>query len=78
VLSELPSTRETVLVRLGSERLRADAIAEILQMPEDAWERKTAEPLLVKFDLSPSAGATAEEMMNVAEIHQQVEEAKQR
>jgi hypothetical protein len=78
VLSELPSTRETVLVRLGSERLRADAIAEILQMPEDAWERRTAEPLLVKFDLSPGAGATVEEMMNVAEIQQQVEEAKQK
>jgi hypothetical protein len=77
VLSELPSTRETVLVRLGSEKLRTDAIAEILQMPEDAWERKTAEPLLVKFDLRPSRRASTEEKMNVAEIHQQVEEARE-
>jgi hypothetical protein len=78
VLSELPSTRATVLVRLGSEKLRAAAIAEILQMPGDAWERKTAEPLLVKFDLRPSAGASPEETMNIAEIQQQVEEARQK
>jgi hypothetical protein len=44
VLSELPRTRATVLLRLGSRKLRAQAIAEILRMPTDAWERKTAEP----------------------------------
>jgi Domain of unknown function (DUF4351) len=77
VLSELPRTRETVLMRLGSEKLRADAIAEILRMPHDAWERKTAEPLLVKFDFGPSRAANPEEMMNIAEIQQQVEEARQ-
>lgn len=78
VLSELPSTRATVLVRLAAEKLRAAAIAEILRMPGDAWERKTAEPLLVKFDLEPSAGTTPEETMNIAEIQQQVEEARQK
>ena len=78
VISELPRTRATVLMRLGSERLRAGAIAEILQMPEEAWERKTAEPLLVKFDLRPGRGAGPEEMMHLAEIQQQVEEARQK
>src|SRR5262249_26793524 len=39
VLSELPRTRTTVLLRLGSRKLRAAAIAEILEMPADAWER---------------------------------------
>jgi hypothetical protein len=67
-----------VLLRLGSAKLRTAAIAEILQMPADAWERKTAEPLLVKFDLEPSRGATPEEMMTIAEIQQQVEEARQK
>jgi hypothetical protein len=71
-------TRATVLVRLGSERLRPAAIAEILRMPPDAWERKTAEPLLVKFGFELSRGASPEEMMNLAEIRQQVEEAQQK
>jgi len=78
VLAELPRTRATVLMRLGGEKLRAEAIAEILQMPADAWERKTAEPLLVKFDLTPSPGASPEETMHLAEIQQQVEEARQK
>lgn len=78
VLSELPRTRATVLLRLGSERLRAAAIAEILQMPEDAWERRTAEPLLVRFDPRPGREASPEELMQLAEIQQQVEEARQR
>ena len=78
VLSELPRTRATVLMRLGSEKLRAGAIAEILQMSEDAWERRTAEPLLVKLDPRPGPGASPEEMMHLAEIQQQVEEARQK
>ena len=78
VLSEVPHTRATVLVRLGSEKLRAAAVAEILRMPADAWERKTAVPLLVKFGLEPDQGAGPEEMMTLAEIRQQVEEAQQK
>jgi hypothetical protein len=73
VLSELPATRATVLLRLAAAKLRPNAIAEILRMPDDAWERATAEPLLVQFELGPT-GATPEERMNVAEIQQQVDE----
>jgi hypothetical protein len=78
VMSELPVTRATVLLRLAAEKLRAKAVAEILRMPDDAWERKTAEPLLVHFEFVPSARATPEETMNIAEIQQQVEESRQR
>jgi hypothetical protein len=78
VLSELPKTRATVLLRLGSRKLRAAAIAEILRMPADAWERRTAEPLLVKFGFDPGQGESPEEKMTLAEIRQQVEEAQQK
>jgi hypothetical protein len=78
VLSELPPTRATVLLRLASEKLRAKAMAEILRMPDDAWEKKTAQPLLVHFELEPGARATPEEKMNVAEIQQQVNETVQK
>src|SRR5215813_2222883 len=78
VLSELPKTRATVLLRLGSRKLRAAAIAEILKMPADAWERRTTEPLLVKFGFDPGRGESAEETMTLAEIRQQVEEAQQK
>jgi hypothetical protein len=78
VLSELPKTRATVLLRLGSEKLRAAAAAEILRMPADAWERKTAEPLLVQYGLEPSRSASPEEKMTLAEIQQEVEEGRQK
>jgi hypothetical protein len=78
VLSELPRTRATVLLRLGSRKLRVQAIAEILRMPADAWERKTAEPFLVQYDLAPSPGAGPEETMTIAEVLQQLEEGRQK
>src|SRR5262249_16399553 len=78
VLSELPKTRATVLLRLGSRKLRAVAIGEILKMPADAWERRTAEPLLVKFGFDPGRGDSPEETMTLAESRQEGEEAQQK
>jgi hypothetical protein len=68
VLSELPRTRATVLVRLGSKKLRAQAVEEILRMPPRAWERTIAEPILVQFDFIPREGDSLEETMLGTEI----------
>lgn len=78
VLLELPRTRATVLLRLGSRKLRAQAIAEILRMPAEAWERKTAEPFLVQYGLAPSLGVGTEETMTLAEVLREVEEGRQK
>jgi hypothetical protein len=72
VLSELPRTRATVLLRLGSRKTRPAAILEILDMPADAWEREAAWVFLVDFGLvPPEGGATEEESMTGAELRQQ-------
>jgi uncharacterized protein DUF4351 len=68
VLSELPRTRATVLVRLGSKKLRPDAVDEILRLPPKAWERRIAEPILVQFDFIPRHGGSPEETMLGTEI----------
>jgi hypothetical protein len=68
VLSELPRTRATVLMRLGSKKLRPQAVEEILRMPVRAWERTIAEPILVQFDLVPREGDSPEETMLGTEI----------
>ncbi len=75
VLSELPETPATVLLRLASGKRRAEAIAEILRMPEDAWERKTAVPFLVQFGMAAHGEASPEEQMTVGELSRQAEEA---
>jgi hypothetical protein len=50
VLSELPRTRETVLLRLmGRDRVFSEALADWNNLPPDAHERCIAHPLLVHF-----------------------------
>src|SRR5262249_33426948 len=68
VLPELPRTRATVLMRLGSKKLRAEAVDEILRLPPKAWERTIAEPILVQFDFIPRQGGSPEETMLGTEI----------
>lgn len=50
VISELPRTRETLLLRLlgAGVTLRA-AMAELIALPDDAWERTLLVPLFLKF-----------------------------
>jgi hypothetical protein len=51
VVSELPRTRETVLVRLlGPRRTRIEAIRDLMTLPPDAWERRVALPWLVRLE----------------------------
>jgi hypothetical protein len=68
VLAELPRTRATVLVRLGSKELREQAVEEILRMSPRAWERRIAVPILVQYDFIPGSGESPEETMLGTEI----------
>jgi hypothetical protein len=53
VLTELPRTRDTLLLRLlGSGRVLAQALADFGALPEDAWERNVVGPLLLHFRLA--------------------------
>lgn len=48
VLRELPRDRETLLLRLmGAGPVLKEAVAELAQLPEDAWERHVAMPALL-------------------------------
>ncbi|MFT3771331.1 MAG: hypothetical protein QM820_38435 [Minicystis sp.] len=48
VLRELPRERDTLLLRLmGAGAVLRDATADLLALPEDAWEREVALPLLI-------------------------------
>ncbi|WP_437677374.1 hypothetical protein [Sorangium sp. So ce131] len=50
VLSELPRTRSTLILRLmGARRVLREALLDLMALPEDAWERSIALPLLVHF-----------------------------
>jgi hypothetical protein len=69
VLSELPRTRETLLLRLlGAGRLLREALADLGALPNDAWEKSIATPLLVHFRLGSGEHATDEEDKVSAEI----------
>ncbi|WP_437999046.1 hypothetical protein WMF26_02725 [Sorangium sp. So ce185] len=50
VLSELPRTRSTLILRLmGARWVLREALQDLMALPEDAWERSVALPLLVHF-----------------------------
>jgi hypothetical protein len=50
VVAELARTRDTVLLRLlGSKRVRLLAIADLLALPEGAWEKALALPWLARL-----------------------------
>jgi hypothetical protein len=81
VLSELPTTRETLLLRLlGSGRTLRGAIAELVALPEGAWERAIAEPWLVRlrFEVPTETSArSVEEEELIVEIQKWYAELKQ-
>ena len=57
VVPELPRTRETILLRLlGQSRERLGAIADLIALPEGAWEKVVALPWLarLRFEVPPS------------------------
>jgi hypothetical protein len=62
VISELPRTRETLILRLlGRGRLFRQALADLAELPSDAWERSVAMPLLVHFQFARDEHPTNEE-----------------
>src|SRR5262245_37185417 len=69
VLAELPRTRGTLLLRLlGAGRLLREALTDLAALPDDAWEKSIATPLLVHFRLGIEDAATNEEDEVSAEI----------
>lgn len=69
VLSELLRTRETLLLRvLGTGRVLSEALADLALLPDDAWEKTIATPLLVHFRLEDKEHASNEENDMSAEI----------
>jgi hypothetical protein len=79
VLAELPRTQETLLLRLlGSGRLLREALADLDALPEGAWEKSVATPLLVQFRLGLGDGATDEEDDVSAEIRAWFEDYQQK
>jgi hypothetical protein len=69
VIAELPRTRETLLLRLlGSRRQFSQALADLADLPGDAWEQSVATPLLVHFQLAGHGHPTNEEDDVSAEI----------
>src|SRR5262249_6643552 len=50
LLSEVPRTRGTLILRLmGTRRVLRDALQDLTALPDDAWEKGVALPLLVHF-----------------------------
>jgi hypothetical protein len=69
VLAELPRTRATLLLRLLSRgRQFLEALADLAALPEDAWEKSVAAPLLIHFQLTTDEQATSAEDEVSAEI----------
>ncbi len=79
VLAELPRTRETLLLRLlGAGRLLHDALADVAALPDDAWEKSIATPLLIHFKLRNDEAAANEEDDVSAEIRAWFEDYQQK
>ena len=48
VVSELPRTRETLLLRmLGKDPVQLEAFADYRALPEDSWEKRVVTPVLI-------------------------------
>jgi hypothetical protein len=79
VLAELPRTRETLLLRLLSVgRLLREALADLAALPDEAWEKGIATPLLIHFRLGIEEPPTNEEDDVSAEIRAWVEDYQQK
>ncbi len=79
VLPELPRTRETLLLRLlGSGRGLGEALTELSRMPEGAWERRVAMPLVVHFRLWIEEPKAQQEEIVSAEIQAWFEDYQQK
>jgi hypothetical protein len=82
VVTELPRTRETILLRLlGPSRTRVGAIADLLALRDDAWEKRVALPWLVRlrFEVPPDpVEQSNEEREFIMETQEWFEQYKQK
>lgn len=80
VLSELPRNRETLLARLlGSGRILAEAIADLLALEDDAWEKGLALPWLVRLGFKhPGLTTEANKEAVMTEVREWFERYKKR
>jgi hypothetical protein len=74
VLRQLPPGRATLLLRLlAAGEVLAEAIAELKALPDDAWERQVALPLLIALRLEipqdPTDESDREFLMTTAELY---------
>jgi hypothetical protein len=63
---------------LGAERLLREALADLAALPDDAWEKTIATPLLVHFRLANKEHATNQENDVSAEIQAWFEDYQQK
>jgi hypothetical protein len=82
VVTELPRTRDTVLLRLlGPTRIRMEAIKDLMALPEGAWERAVVLPWLQRLRLEvpeDPAERTDEERDFIMETREWFEQYKAR
>ena len=75
VVRDLPRTRNTLMLRvMGAGAVLREAIAELLRLPQEAWERQVAMPLLLatRFELPQDESEEAREfMMSTQSLYEQ-------
>jgi len=76
--SAAAAKRSANLRQLGSGRVLREALDDLEALPDDAWEKSIAEPLLLHFQLEAAESATDEEDNVSAEIHAWYEDYQQK
>jgi hypothetical protein len=82
VLSQLPATRDTLILRLmGTGATRRRALEELVALPQDARERRIAEPVLLRLridiDARPAQSEDKEEMENMDIIQELTDQGRE-
>jgi hypothetical protein len=75
VLRDLPTTRETLLLRLlGDSSILQHAADEVRALPQDAWEPRELLPLLLAYrvQIDQDPNTASEEDMRYADVLQQI------
>lgn len=69
VAMELPRTRHTLMLRLaGQGRVLYEAVEDLKKLPDDAWERCVAKPVLIRFQLDVTRSVREEGADMTAEM----------
>jgi hypothetical protein len=81
VLRELPRERSTLILRLMSaDTVLAEAIADLAALPEDAWERTVAMPVLIalRFEIPQNSADDEERTFLMSTMEQLYDEWEQK